>query len=65
MPLEAASFRTNLVRDYGKKGMNLTLSDHAIQLDLVAKARGISDAEEYFMNLQESAKKPPNVWHPA
>ncbi|KAG0459160.1 hypothetical protein HPP92_022288 [Vanilla planifolia] len=39
-----------------RRGMNLTLSDHAIQLDLVAKARGISDAEEYFMNLQESAK---------
>lgn len=39
-----------------KRGMNLTLSDHAIQLDLVAKARGISAAEEYFVKLQDHAK---------
>ncbi|KAG9446064.1 hypothetical protein H6P81_012192 [Aristolochia fimbriata] len=36
--------------------MNLTVSDHAIQLDLVAKTRGISAAEKYFMDLPESAK---------
>lgn len=36
--------------------MNLTLSDNAIRLDLVAKARGISSAEKYFMELPEPAK---------
>lgn len=39
-----------------KRGMNLTNSDHAIHLDLVAKGRGIADAEEYFINLPEDAK---------
>lgn len=39
-----------------KRGMNLTLSDNAIRLDLVAKARGISSAEKYFMELPEPAK---------
>ncbi|KAK8935222.1 Pentatricopeptide repeat-containing protein [Platanthera zijinensis] len=39
-----------------KRGMNLTLSDRAIQLDLVAKARGLLAAEEYFINLNEEAK---------
>ncbi|KAG9446068.1 hypothetical protein H6P81_012196 [Aristolochia fimbriata] len=39
-----------------KRGMNLTVSDHAIQLDLVAKTRDISAAEKYFMDLPESAK---------
>ncbi|KAH7653649.1 TPR-like protein [Dioscorea alata] len=39
-----------------KRGMNLTVSDHAICLDLVAKARGITSAEEYFINLPEPAK---------
>lgn len=39
-----------------KRGMNLTVSDHAIRLDLVAKARGITSAEEYFINLPEPAK---------
>lgn len=36
--------------------MNLTVSDQAIHLDLIAKARGVSTAEEYFINLPESAK---------
>lgn len=36
--------------------MNLTVSDQAIHLDLVAKARGISSAEEYFVNLPDSSK---------
>ncbi|KAJ6839049.1 pentatricopeptide repeat-containing protein [Iris pallida] len=39
-----------------KRGMNLTVSDQAIRLDLVAKARGISSAEAYFINLPEPAK---------
>ncbi|CAL9064020.1 large ribosomal subunit protein mL101 (rPPR4)-like [Musa acuminata AAA Group] len=39
-----------------KRGMNLTLSDQAVRLDLVAKSRGIASAEEYFINLPESAK---------
>lgn len=39
-----------------KRGMNLTMSDRAIQLDLVAKARGLPAAEEYFINLAEEAK---------
>lgn len=39
-----------------KRGMNLTVSDHAIQLDLVAKARGIIAAEEHFVKLQDQAK---------
>ncbi|XP_074569339.1 large ribosomal subunit protein mL101 (rPPR4) isoform X3 [Curcuma longa] len=39
-----------------KRGMNLTVSDQAIHLDLVAKASGISLAEEYFVNLPESSK---------
>nr|AIZ68164.1 pentatricopeptide repeat-containing protein At1g60770-like isoform X1 [Albuca bracteata] len=39
-----------------RRGMNLTNSDHAIRLDLVAKARGIASAEEYFVNLPEDAK---------
>lgn len=39
-----------------RRGMNLTVSDQAIHLDLVAKARGISSAEEYFVNLPDSSK---------
>ncbi|XP_077221345.1 tetratricopeptide repeat (TPR)-like superfamily protein [Tasmannia lanceolata] len=39
-----------------KRGMNLTLSDHAIRIDLVAKARGISSAEKYFTELPEPTK---------
>ncbi|KAL6011456.1 hypothetical protein ACLOJK_001904 [Asimina triloba] len=39
-----------------KRGMNPTPSDHAICLDLVAKARGIAAAEKYFVELPESAK---------
>ncbi|KAG6486878.1 hypothetical protein ZIOFF_055459 [Zingiber officinale] len=39
-----------------KRGMNLTVSDQAIHLDLVAKARGISSAEEYFVNLPDDSK---------
>lgn len=39
-----------------RRGMNLTLSDHAIQLDLVAKSWGITAAEEHFVKLQDHAK---------
>ncbi|KAG1368060.1 putative Pentatricopeptide repeat-containing protein, mitochondrial [Cocos nucifera] len=39
-----------------RRGMNLTVSDQAICLDLVAKARGVASAEEYFINLPEPAK---------
>ncbi|KAL2344373.1 hypothetical protein Fmac_005658 [Flemingia macrophylla] len=39
-----------------KRNMNKTVSDHAIHLDLLAKARGVIAAENYFVNLPESAK---------
>ncbi|XP_059656171.1 large ribosomal subunit protein mL101 (rPPR4) [Cornus florida] len=39
-----------------KKGMNKTVSDQAIHLDLVAKTRGISAAETYFIGLPETSK---------
>lgn len=39
-----------------KRGMNKTISDQAIHLDLVAKARGIAAAESYFVSLPESSK---------
>ncbi|WVZ23936.1 hypothetical protein V8G54_002480 [Vigna mungo] len=39
-----------------KRNMMKTVSDHAIHLDLLAKARGITAAENYFINLPESAK---------
>ncbi|KAJ3672480.1 hypothetical protein LUZ60_007201 [Juncus effusus] len=39
-----------------KRGMNPTVSDQAIQLDLIAKTRGILAAEQFFMNLPEASK---------
>jgi hypothetical protein len=39
-----------------KRGMNQTVSDQAIHLDLVAKSRGIAAAENYFIGLPESSK---------
>ncbi|CAL0312988.1 unnamed protein product [Lupinus luteus] len=39
-----------------KRNMIKTVSDQAIHLDLLAKARGIAAAESYFVNLPESAK---------
>lgn len=36
--------------------MNKTVSDQAIHLDLIAKARGIPAAENYFVGLPESSK---------
>ncbi|GFY91402.1 tetratricopeptide repeat (TPR)-like superfamily protein [Actinidia rufa] len=37
-------------------GMNKTVSDHAIHIDLIAKARGIAAAEAYFIDLPETSK---------
>lgn len=39
-----------------KRSMIKTVSDQAIHLDIVAKARGISAAENYFIELPESSK---------
>ena len=39
-----------------KRGMNKTVSDQAIHLDLIAKTRGIPAAENYFIDLPESSK---------
>ncbi|CAL5197238.1 unnamed protein product [Lathyrus oleraceus] len=39
-----------------KRNMIKTVSDQAIHIDLVAKARGITAAESYFVNLPESTK---------
>lgn len=39
-----------------KRGMNKTVSDQAIHLDLVAKAQGIPAAENYFFDLPEALK---------
>ncbi|KAL3523486.1 hypothetical protein ACH5RR_016320 [Cinchona calisaya] len=39
-----------------KRGMNKTVSDQAIHLDLIAKDRGIASAEAYFINLPETSK---------
>ncbi|CAN8245006.1 unnamed protein product [Cochlearia groenlandica] len=39
-----------------QRGMNKTVSDQAIHLDLVAKARGIAAGEAYFVGLPETSK---------
>uniref|UniRef100_A0ACD6A4K6 Uncharacterized protein n=1 Tax=Avena sativa TaxID=4498 RepID=A0ACD6A4K6_AVESA len=39
-----------------RRGMNPTVGDQAIRLDLVAKGRGIAAAEKYFMDLPETSK---------
>ncbi|KAJ4964071.1 hypothetical protein NE237_024010 [Protea cynaroides] len=39
-----------------RRGMNPTVSDQAIHLDIVAKARGVAAAENFFINLPEEAK---------
>nr|XP_010921472.1 pentatricopeptide repeat-containing protein At4g01990, mitochondrial [Elaeis guineensis] len=38
------------------RGMNMSYTNHAIRLDLIAKVRGIESAEEYFFKLPEPAK---------
>ncbi|XP_031499389.1 pentatricopeptide repeat-containing protein At1g60770 [Nymphaea colorata] len=39
-----------------RRGMNLTVSDQAIHLDLISKTKGIVAAEKYFMDLPEPSK---------
>ncbi|WVZ82760.1 hypothetical protein U9M48_029989 [Paspalum notatum var. saurae] len=39
-----------------RRGMNPTVSDQAIRLDLIAKSKGIAAAEKYFLDLPESSK---------
>jgi pentatricopeptide repeat protein len=39
-----------------KRGMNSTVPDLAIRLDLISKTRGIQVAEDFFMNLPEDSK---------
>ncbi|KAL8224562.1 hypothetical protein R6Q57_020037 [Mikania cordata] len=39
-----------------ERGMNKTTSDQAVHIDLLAKTRGISAAEAYFINLPEQSK---------
>ncbi|XP_022726974.1 pentatricopeptide repeat-containing protein At1g60770 [Durio zibethinus] len=39
-----------------KRGINKTVSDQAIHLDLIAKVRGIPAAENYFIDLPEASK---------
>lgn len=39
-----------------RRGMNKTVGDQAIHLDLIAKTRGIAAAEAYFKDLPESSK---------
>lgn len=38
------------------RGMNMTISDQAIHLDLIAKTHGIDAAENYFIDLPEYSK---------
>lgn len=38
------------------KGLEITISNHALRLDLVTKVRGVSMAEEYFSSLPEVAR---------
>ncbi|PIA29240.1 hypothetical protein AQUCO_06100032v1 [Aquilegia coerulea] len=45
-----------LTEAMAKRGMNMTVSDQAIHLDIIAKSRGISSAESYFINLPEASK---------
>ncbi|GAB2297426.1 hypothetical protein Dimus_031530 [Dionaea muscipula] len=39
-----------------RRGMNMTVSDQAIHLDLIAKTHGIDAAENYFIDLPETSK---------
>ncbi|KAK9707409.1 hypothetical protein RND81_07G195800 [Saponaria officinalis] len=38
------------------RGMNMTISDQAIHLDLIGKTHGVAAAENYFVDLPESSK---------
>lgn len=50
------SFDSQLSEAMARRGMNKTVSDQAIHLDLVAKTRGIDAAENYFVDLPETSK---------
>ncbi|KAL4574006.1 hypothetical protein LXL04_020828 [Taraxacum kok-saghyz] len=39
-----------------ERGMNKTITDQAVHIDLISKARGITAAESYFINLPEQSK---------
>ncbi|XP_023745681.1 pentatricopeptide repeat-containing protein At1g60770 [Lactuca sativa] len=39
-----------------ERGMNKTITDQAVHLDLISKTRGITAAESYFINLPEQSK---------
>ncbi|KAI3976252.1 hypothetical protein MKX01_021794 [Papaver californicum] len=39
-----------------KRGMGMTVSDQAIHLDIIAKSKGITAAETYFVDLPEASK---------
>lgn len=39
-----------------KRGMNITVNDQAVRLDLISKVKGVEMAEDYFSNLPEPAK---------
>jgi len=52
----ALFFVLQLSETMSKRNMIKTVSDQAIHIDLVAKARGIVAAEKYFIDLPESAK---------
>lgn len=39
-----------------RRGMNMTVSDQAIHLDLIAKTHGVGAAENYFIDLPETSK---------
>ncbi|CAI0431032.1 unnamed protein product [Linum tenue] len=45
-----------LSKAMSRRGMNTTVSDQAIHLDLLAKACGIRVAEDYFINLPKTSK---------
>ncbi|KAF9618857.1 hypothetical protein IFM89_002725 [Coptis chinensis] len=45
-----------LAESMAKRGMNMTVSDQAIHLDIIAKARGIPAAESFFVGLPEASK---------
>lgn len=47
---------SQLSENMTKRGMNKTVSDQAIHIDLIAKARDVVAAETYFINLPETAK---------
>lgn len=49
-------FIIQLSESMAERGMNKTVSDQAIHLDLLSKSRGIPAAENYFVALPDSSK---------